>query len=730
MWQQDNTTDNYKAKMQPLGVTVVEPSSRNSPAPRTIAMNGSGLMYPARDVNIGTGRMIAGNTLGSLNTQGNNGSSGNLNERQNFGLGNFSGGRLSAPPPSTEGRASAPPMNSQQAGGVINVGLGANNAALRALQTSSLQMRVADLHQQLGANGNNARLPANAPINLRTMPGGKVIVLASPPPASQIMLKAPSREATPLDRNSPRPQMPMAAFAAAAAAGPVQVSRITPEQKERESAAAEELSPYLRDPPKNQKYQSNSASNASSRGVAILYASQLAVADVRSTCEAFGALEAFRSDFAESKGVYFVTFYDLRSARLAIAELPKNLNGQIQVKYCVPLNSSGSTDESMLLLSNVPGTIDEQDINEAMSSFGEIRNVHYQAGVADDDSDRVTYLVEFYDIQDARQALMELEHSTPWGADVVVKVGSRNPTKRKQGKELLVLMSSWRQGQKNEGGGSNFVSPSASPKPPDVSTSQSAEMTNQMNAPASSNNYASAAPPVQQNYQYSVQNQDFQQQFSTQLVVGPDGNYMYVLVPNQHQALATQAYGYPGQVLIDPHQHYMYGNQQQYIQSPQQMQMEQYQMQYNNNMQAPALHVQDNHAPPTQFVRMPSDINTFNSGSLSSGSGHSPHLQGQRTSLQKRMSDMKSTTSHGSGSSSGNRAREDENASLLLDIEAVRLGRDTRQSLMVRNIPNKYTQKMLLSEFAESGHGSDKVSLFSYLVFYSAILKPHTSLLP
>ena len=447
--------------------------------------------------------------------------------------------------------------------------------------------------------------------------------------------------------------------------------------------------------------------------MAILYASQLVVADVKSTCEAFGGLETFRSDFAESKGVYFATFYDLRSARLATAELPKALSSdQIEVKYCVPLNSSSATDESMLLLSNVPGTVDEQDVNQSMSSFGEIRNVHYQASIHDDDSDRVTYLVEFYDIQDARQALMELEHSTPWGSDVIVKVGSRNPTKRKQGKELLVLMSSWRQRQQSEGG-SNFVSPSPSPKPPETGNVQSTEMTHHMNsATMSGNNYGNI--PAQPNHQYSIQNQEYQQQYSTQLVVGPDGNYMYVLVPNQQQAPAPQAYGYPGQMAIDPHMHqhqFMYGNQQ-FVQNPQQLQLEQqYQMQYNG-MQASnyALHVQDNPSPPTQFVRLPSDMNTWNSGSLSSGSGQSPHFQGQRTSLQKRMSDLKSTTSHGSGSSSGNRARDDENTSLALDIEAVKSGRDTRSSLMVRNIPNKYTQKMLLAEFAESGHGSDKVT--------------------
>lgn len=689
MWQQGNTGDNYKANVRPIGVTVVEPSSRNSPAPRAITANNvNAVVHP---------------------NNSSNGVAGNQNFVQSI---NFAGGRLSAPPPSTEGRASAPPINSQRVGGGLNIGLGGanNNATLRAMQASSLQMRVAELHQQLGTNGNSngMRVRGNVPVNLRTMPGGNVIVLASPaPPPSQILMKPPSREATPLDRNSPRPQMMSVNNSAASGNAQHQISRLTPEQKEKERTAVEELAPFLRDPPKNQKYQSNAASNASSRGVAILYASHLVVADVKSTCEAFGGLDAFRSDFAEPKGVYFVTFYDLRSARLAISELPKALNtsgnDQVEVKYCVPLNSSSNTDESMILLSNVPGNIDEQDINQCMSSYGEIRNVHYQASMSDDESDRVTYLVEFYDIQDARQALQELEHSTPWGTDVSVKVGSRNPTKRKQGKELLVFMSSWRQGQIAEAE-SSMVSPSPSPHPPQTSTP------NHSNTSANKNYGAAGA---QSNYQY--QTQDYQQQqYSTQLMIGPDGNYMYVLVPNQ-PGVAPQAYGFPGQMLIDPHaqqQQYMYGNQQ-YLQSAQQFQIDQqYQMQYNqmNNMQASnySIHAQDKIAPP-QFVRLPSDMNTYNSGSLSSGSVPQSPVR-QMAALQNRMTDIKSTTSHGSGSSSGNRPREEENNSSSLNIEAVRSGRDSRSSLMVRNIPNKYTQKMMLAEFAASGHGSDKVS--------------------
>jgi hypothetical protein len=48
----------------------------------------------------------------------------------------------------------------------------------------------------------------------------------------------------------------------------------------------------------------------------------------------------------------------------------------------------------------------------------------------------------------------------------------------------------------------------------------------------------------------------------------------------------------------------------------------------------------------------------------------------------------------------------------MLDLDAVENGLDTRTSLMVRNIPNKYTQQMLLSEFNENGHGPGVIDFF------------------
>ena len=67
---------------------------------------------------------------------------------------------------------------------------------------------------------------------------------------------------------------------------------------------------------------------------------------------------------------------------------------------------------------------------------------------------------------------------------------------------------------------------------------------------------------------------------------------------------------------------------------------------------------------------------------------------------------------HGTGHSHYSHGDDKDNRHLLLDLDAVENGRDSRTSLMVRNIPNKYTQQMLLSEFTENGHGPGIIDFF------------------
>ena len=107
-----------------------------------------------------------------------------------------------------------------------------------------------------------------------------------------------------------------------------------------------------------------------SRTLVILRASGLHIPDLRSTCEAFGVLETFRSDFS-GRGVIFVGYYDIRSAQYAALELEACLkrlamsergDKDVKVQYCVPLNSSSAHDESIIVISAVPPGISEDSL--------------------------------------------------------------------------------------------------------------------------------------------------------------------------------------------------------------------------------------------------------------------------------------------------------------------------------------------------------------------------------
>ncbi len=544
-------------------------------------------------------------------------------------------------------------------------------------------------------------------------------------------------------------------------------------QQEMELAAVRDLAPFLRGTtPRGNTTSSNhtkfndgnGGSSVSTRGLAILYASSISRHEVRSTCEAFGALETFRPDFGESRGVFFATYHDLRNAQLAAVELPKILNklgnngvapsssyssGRVVVKYCVPLNSSNATDDSMILLSNLPGNVDEYELSQTLSSFGEVRTIHYQANKFHGDEERVdettSYLVEFYDVQDAKQALLELEHVHPWGDAAKIEVGTRSLTKRKLGKDLILLLSGWRQGkggespQKSVSVGNTVSTTHTTPSSPQLggsfteNTASNQDNHHQPHIRADDTNHQNyiqqTMPPLGESSQYQHQSYyqypNFQnaarnsQQY--QLVVGPDGQYSYVLMNHGPQILGHHYVhaGSAGQpMLFDPHntqhqqvmyapvaEHHLHNPHHHLSQAP-----HQYHVQFNVPamlLQQPGLGygLHDGSLPPTQFIRMPSN----ETSSLSNNGGQ---LFGCEFSAASSGSGSRSGNNSSGATSNNHEDESDITTNLSLSIDNVRTGKDSRSSLMVRNIPNKYTQQMLLSEFAAAGHSPNKMDFF------------------
>jgi len=405
-----------------------------------------------------------------------------------------------------------------------------------------------------------------------------------------------------------------------------------------------------------------------SRTLAILRALTIPPNEIRSLCESFGVVEAFRSDFLD-RGVVFVSFFDMRCAQFAAMQLPTRLqrmgpgSERVQVKFCVPLNSSSQNDESLVVINDLPPQVSADNLAQMLSSFGAIRSLKNLGGSYGGSS----FVVEYHDVQDAKQVVLELESTQPWGPNVSVEVGTRNPSDRKKGRELLALLGRWRgrggagaPSQSNRGRQPGGVGPDGIYRPHGDPRGMGPR----------DPRYDRGMPPGEPH-----------------LVLGPDGRYTY----GTSYAM-PQSGGYPQYGGMAPHHHGDHGvppgsggYASHHHQSP-----------------PPPHHQQHYYAPPQR--------SHFSGGSsvMSGGSHHSGHR-----SAPAYFGDDRSLGSHRSAPTHmGSVASGDGNQHLMLDLDAVENGLDTRTSLMVRNIPNKYTQQMLLSEFTENGHGPGVIDFF------------------
>lgn len=459
-----------------------------------------------------------------------------------------------------------------------------------------------------------------------------------------------------------------------------------------------ELQPFLWEPRQGEP----------SRCLVIIRAPSLHVPDVRSTCEAFGVLETFRADFAD-RGIFFVGYYDIRSAQYAALELQSCLNGMLSpegsekdvlVFYCVPLNSSTQQDESVLVLTGIPQDENDESVLSMLSAYGSVRSLTRQGGSYGGSS----FVAEFHDVQDAKQALLELETTQPWGSDVAVEVGTRSPVDRKRGRELLALIGRWRQSRTTHRRVSDQAEglvgsggPRSIRGPPPAAASSTSSSAPSAAAPSDRDIHGDSSGRPQQ---------------TTQLVLGPDGRYSYMVV--NHYGNPPPFAGHPPppvpqHVVHLPHQQYATlvsvppgsshpGQQQQYW-----------------SHQAPQYHP---YLPPGATVISSQTYSTDSHGHPSFPSPNATPFYGHAGRADpnapgNHVASPPPPTTPAAAPPSKNALPEDkDNRHLALDLDGVESGLDTRTSLMVRNIPNKYTQQMLLAEFAENGHGPGKIDFF------------------
>eukprot|EP00559_Dactyliosolen_fragilissimus_P006571 CAMPEP_0184863842 /NCGR_PEP_ID=MMETSP0580-20130426/12727_1 /TAXON_ID=1118495 /ORGANISM="Dactyliosolen fragilissimus" /LENGTH=1065 /DNA_ID=CAMNT_0027362409 /DNA_START=193 /DNA_END=3390 /DNA_ORIENTATION=+ len=532
----------------------------------------------------------------------------------------------------------------------------------------------------------------------------------------------------------------------------------------------EELLPFVCAVPQNSPHASDPDRESSQRWpgrtLAIVFCSTLHIPDVRSTCEAFGSLLYFRSDFCRSHGIIFVGYHDMRSACHAANELKVCLQNvttssyagrssenssygkdNLNVMYCVSLNSSACTSDSSIIIANLPNEVDEKTISNFMSMYGAVRSIQTENNQPVTNLIRKKfYNIEFYDIQDANQALLEIEGTRPWGPDVSVSMENRSASERKKGHELLALLGRWRQcntvdqytnGKLNLPIQSIISAREVSPALTSNSSSPMPQNPDENIFPSSRKPRSSAAPPSP-----SV---DASHESTSQIFIGPDGQYSYVIMnPNPHGSSNHQTNSYSSNAPIippvqhsqqhifhSPHVAYLssgpipmagYPNGQEYWMHPHQGHVSSaphavpayHHVTDGNIIASPQyIHMHSGRHAPMYRTIVPLDNNVrATDSSLSSGASSGKNILNRNVNEEHITQDRSTSLKEPSLNLCKNAGCAEETHQLALDIEDVRKGSDTRTSLMIRNIPNKYTQKMLLSELMESGHGSEKIDFF------------------
>jgi len=499
-------------------------------------------------------------------------------------------------------------------------------------------------------------------------------------------------------------------------------SSSTPQLPVQEDPALKELAPFVWE-------SSNGSSGVKlypSRALAIFGISSLQLSEVKSTCEAFGSLLYFRSEFFASKGVVFVAYHDLRSARHAAGELKSYLQEmiagsddvqlspttyEVKVLYCVSLTSSSERNDSILVISNLPSAVRDKDLNDLLAStYGALRSVQSEASGC--------YSVEFYDIQDASQAMLEIQSTAPWGSSATVSSKLRQDYERKRGQDLFALIGRWRQGAKQNVPPAPYRS--SAPGAPNVIPAivSAPPYTPHLLPPSPTASSQDSRHSSGQTHSTSSSTPSMSYQPTTQLVVGPDGQYSYIMVqPPQayHPAVTNPQYGAahhpPMQsaqqhVVAGPHGTYhvppTYDGQGYWMPQP-------HHPMSNGPPSLPSYHPEQGHHPMSN----PPPPSTYHQPIIDMRHGHvhGHSIPMYAPAVDSSISSGASTTNNSKRSSV--QVKQDESHEhLLLDIESVKRGSDTRTSLMVRNIPNKYTHSMLLSEFQESGHGPGTIDFF------------------
>ena len=404
------------------------------------------------------------------------------------------------------------------------------------------------------------------------------------------------------------------------------------------------------------------SNEAESRALMIFHSPLIHTETIRTACQQYGVLFYMRPEF-HSKGVTLLSYFDLRSAINAKSGLTRDLAGEgnhVTAHFSIMLQAALNTDESKLIVKKLPKDQTSNDIESICQRYGPLRSIQRcfdsnngnNVDKNNNDTDRLEFTIEYYNIQDARLAASELIATSVelWDADTEIQFAPLDSRQQQFCKQLLAILARWR----NEIPSNNRHNNNSIPFPLHMHNNNAVRMQH-----ASHTAYAYGPYNGMMNSNMAVM-----MPLGSSPLYSSNGQVIYPTVYSQQQMMpmfSTIQTNGQGQAIP-------LGMVSQYHAS----------MDYrgNNNMDNKIVGM-DGKIMDSQDMR---------------GPGH--HMD--RHSNNHNYNEPKRSNSY-KGS--------DTNLDFTLSLENILNGTELRTTLMIRNIPNKYTQMSVLEEINVNHEG-------------------------
>ena len=463
-----------------------------------------------------------------------------------------------------------------------------------------------------------------------------------------------------------------------------------------------------------------------SRAIILFHSPLIPASTVRDACQKFGVLYYIRPEF-HNKGVTLLCYFDLRSAVRAKTSLPSEFgeDAEASAHYSIQLHASNSSSEEFrLIVDNIPNNHSSSDVEAIFARYGQLRSFEKQLHVDDKTKDtevdettevkrtHSSYLVEFFNIQDARLAASELSATSSqiWNESATITFAPLDSRKQQLCRILLTTLSKWRSEL------ASFSYPLSPSSPRYLQWQQQMyqnsipNMNNQNPNVMMHPNYNQMSLPIQMMYTYPVQTAPVYQTNANPYINMTSqlgANQMNMNLPNQ--VPQTTYLNYDNKIdsatmqqnLEIQKDNYMrqngnYQTHMQYRDPNAEIQMQrQYQNSRQNNpaMSLPKYQMNSMHAAQQQQAAYPIPLTEARPHHHNGGHGHNPSRVRSSYNRQTNNNNNNNTISNnfptqnqsggGGGGGGGGDVSNQIDSEFSLDFEKLIEGKETRTTIMV-----------------------------------------------